>query len=78
MASAWAGIHAPVSPDLYPLLSVLLITGGLGTTSFFWVYEAVMKGRAKSKAEEVLLAVLSSFLLGFGSLFLLLWCGVFV
>jgi len=56
---------------------VILSVVGIFFLAWFFIYE-VTTGRKKDVVKEGLLALLASFFLGFGTLFLLLWTGVFV
>jgi len=69
--------YSPISPIIYPQLAVILSVVGIFFLAWFFIYE-VTTGRKKDVVKEGLLALLASFFLGFGTLFLLLWTGVFV
>jgi len=71
-----------VSSSLFPHLAVLLSLVGLFFLSWFFIYEVTSgsEGTAikKNLTKELGLALAASIFLGFGTLFLLLWTGVFV
>eukprot|EP00873_Tetraselmis_striata_P023083 jgi/Tetstr1/443347/TSEL_031362.t1 len=69
---------SPVPPALYPLLSFLLLAAGLASTAAFFVYQATKTKYSRSMFQELALGGVSSLLLGWGLLFLLLSCGVYL
>ncbi|GJP67469.1 hypothetical protein CLOP_g24289 [Closterium sp. NIES-67] len=71
-------LTSPVPQSLYPLLAVTLVTAGLIATGAFFVYEATVSKFSRSLPRELLLSAIASVLLGFGTLFLFLWTGVYV
>ena len=68
----------PVPTALYPTLATVLLTSGIASTGGFFLYEVTKSRHSRSIKQEVVLAALSSVLLGLGCLFLLLWTGVYV
>jgi len=77
--------YAPVNPSYFIPLWVTLIALGIAMMGWFFIYEVgaskpgrLVKVRGRSFLTELTLAGLSSILLGFGVLFLLLWAGVWV
>jgi Gpi18-like mannosyltransferase len=71
-------VHSPVPMGLYPLLATVLLTTGIASTAAFFLYQVTTTRYSRKIAHEVALGGLSSVALGLGSLFLLLWVGVFV
>ncbi|XP_056176721.1 uncharacterized protein LOC115670933 isoform X1 [Syzygium oleosum] len=71
-------ITSPVPISWYPTLSVLMLAIGLVIAASFFVYEATSSRRNRSLAKELFTGAVASIFLGFGSLFLLLSCGVYV
>eukprot|EP00897_Mesotaenium_endlicherianum_P001421 jgi/Mesen1/1306/ME000013S00799 len=71
-------ISSPVSQSLYPLLAVLFLVIGLVATAAFFVYEVTTSKFSRSLGQELLTGGIASVFLGFGTLFLLLWTGVYV
>ena len=69
---------SPVAIAMYPTLATMLLTSGLAATGSFFLYEVTKTRHSRSIKQEVLLAGVSSVLLGLGCLFLLLWTGVYV
>lgn len=67
----------PVSPDSFLSLWIALITLGVAATGSFFVYEAKPR-KQRSIVTEFVLAAVAALLLGFGSMFLLLWFGVWL
>ncbi|CAM9888192.1 unnamed protein product, partial [Chrysoparadoxa australica] len=55
-----------------------LVAVGLVFLSWFFIYETNSTSAKRSLATEVPLAAVSSFTLGFGTLFCLLWAGLYV
>ncbi|BBN17128.1 transmembrane protein 258 [Marchantia polymorpha subsp. ruderalis] len=78
MASAVIPIGSPVSESFYPILAVFLLTVGLVSTASFFIYEVTTSKFNRSLGREIATGGLASLFLGFGSLFLLLWTGVYV
>ncbi|XP_024381046.1 uncharacterized protein [Physcomitrium patens] len=71
-------LFSPVSEPLHPLLAVLLITIGLLVMASFFIYEVTSTKFSRSLGYEFATGGLASVFLGFGTLFLLLWTGVYV
>ncbi|KAI3424421.1 hypothetical protein D9Q98_009973 [Chlorella vulgaris] len=70
-------VSGPVPPHLLPPLTVILLSLGAVTSTLFYVREQ-LGGRRVSLAQEAMLAAAAAGSLGFGTLFLLLWCGVYL
>jgi len=71
--------YSPISPALYPQLAILLSFIGVVFLSWFFIYEVTSGSiRKRNSVKEATLALLASLFLGFGTLFLLLWTGVYV
>ncbi|KAL7258179.1 hypothetical protein ACSBR1_004322 [Camellia fascicularis] len=71
-------ISSPVPVAWYPTLSVLMLSIGLVITAAFFIYEATSSRKNRCLAKELTTGAVASVFLGFGSLFLLLACGVYV
>lgn len=71
-------LYPPISQRLYPTLAIASISAGLALSAIFFVYEITKTKHTRKLAQEAVLAGVSSVLLGFGTLFLLLWTGVYV
>ncbi|KAF2553345.1 hypothetical protein F2Q68_00037602 [Brassica cretica] len=71
-------ITSPIPVAMYPTLSVVTLAIGLVITAFFFIYEATSSRKNRSLGKELAAAAVASVFLGFGSLFLLLACGVYV
>mmetsp|Transcript_27895 Transcript_27895/g.78855 ORF Transcript_27895/g.78855 Transcript_27895/m.78855 type:complete len:94 (+) Transcript_27895:173-454(+) len=69
---------SPIPNALYPTLAALLIMSGLCSTALFVVYQATKTKYSKSVWHEVAIGGVSSVLLGWGVLFLLLATGVYI
>lgn len=66
----------PLVPEaLIPLLAMLALASGALSLAAFSVAEAVDSSR---RGRELALGFASSLCLGFGTVFLLLWCGAFL
>ncbi|RDX79225.1 Receptor-like serine/threonine-protein kinase ALE2, partial [Mucuna pruriens] len=76
--SAPKPITSPVPDSWYPTLSALTLAIGLVLTASFFIYEATTSRRSRSLGQELATGAVASTFLGFGSLFLLLACGVYV
>lgn len=71
-------VESPVPVALYPQLATILLLLGLCVTGSFFLYEVTKTRLNRSLFTEVMLAGVSSVFLGLGTLFLLLWTGVYV
>lgn len=76
-SDAWQPVYPPVDEALHPIFTVALLAGGFTSVAMFTLLEAGADGK-KHIAEAAVLALMGSVLLGFGTLFLLLWCGVYI
>ncbi|KAL6743752.1 hypothetical protein Aduo_016759 [Ancylostoma duodenale] len=68
----------PVNPAHFPQLTISLCGLGLFFMAWFLVYEVTSNKYTRNIAKELLIAIIAAFFLGFGSLFLLLWVGIYV
>lgn len=71
-------VHSPVPMGMYPLLATLLLTAGIASTAAFFLYEVTTTRYSRKVLQEAALGGAASVALGLGSLFLLLWVGVYV
>jgi len=70
---------SPVPVALYPILALIFMLTGIVGALYFFLYETTSSVSArKNLFKEILISLVSSVLLGFGTLFLLLWVGVYV
>ncbi|CAB4069528.1 Transmembrane protein 258 [Lepeophtheirus salmonis] len=69
---------SPVNPAIYPHLSLVLLGIGLFFTAWFFVYEVTSTKFTREPIKEVLISVIASLFMGLGTLFLLLWIGIYV
>ncbi|OQR75753.1 UPF0197 transmembrane protein C11orf10-like [Tropilaelaps mercedesae] len=69
---------SPVSPTVYPHLSLVLMTVGLFFTGWFFVYEVTSTKYTRQLYKELSIAVFAATFLGFGILFLLLLVGIWI
>jgi hypothetical protein len=83
---------SPINPAVFPHLALVLLGIGLFFTAWFFVYEVsfnlvpsfiltVQVTSTKFTREltkEVMISAVASLFMGFGSLFLLLWVGIYV
>jgi len=64
---------------LYPYLAIIFMVCGIIGALFFFLYETTSpSGARKSLIKEIIISLVSSVLLGFGTLFVLLTVGVYV
>ncbi|CAI5452613.1 unnamed protein product [Caenorhabditis angaria] len=70
--------HAPVHFSSFPHLTITLCGIGLLLIAYFTVAQVTATKASRSLVKDVTVATLASFFLGFGSLFLLLWVGIYV
>lgn len=75
---AGAPVHPPVPQGLYPLLATVLLSAGLVASAAFFLYQVTTTRYSRKILQEVALGGAASISLGLGTLFLLLWVGVYV
>ncbi|VDK76907.1 unnamed protein product [Litomosoides sigmodontis] len=68
----------PVNPSLYSQLAVLLLSIGLFFMAWFFVYEVTSTKFTRVLVKELLISSVAALFLGFGSVFLMLWTGIYV
>uniref|UniRef100_A0A8R1Y5J9 Dolichyl-diphosphooligosaccharide-protein glycosyltransferase subunit TMEM258 n=1 Tax=Onchocerca volvulus TaxID=6282 RepID=A0A8R1Y5J9_ONCVO len=68
----------PVNPSLYSQLAVLLLAIGLFFMAWFFVYEVTSTKFTRVLIKELLISSVAALFLGFGSIFLMLWTGIYV
>ncbi|VDQ01319.1 unnamed protein product [Trichobilharzia regenti] len=68
----------PINPATYSILSVLLLAIGAFFMAWFSVYELTTNKFSRALLKEALLSLVASVFLGCGTLFLLLWVGIYV
>lgn len=69
---------SPINPSVYPHLSVVLLAIGLFFTAWFFVYEVTSTKFTREILKEILISIIASIFMGLGTLFLLLWVGIYV
>ena len=69
---------SPVNPAIYPHLALVLLAIGLFFTAWFFVYEVTSTKFTRELIKEVSISIVASIFMGFGSLFLILWVGIYV
>lgn len=77
-AEKLSDVSSPVPVELYPFLTTVLLAAGLLCTGAFFLYEVSKTRATRSLKQEVALGLGASGFLGLGTLFLLLWTGVYV
>merc|ERR1712190_685400 len=76
--SAMQRYVSPVNPSAYPQLSVVLLAIGLFFTAWFFVYEVTSTKFTRELVKEILISLVASVFMGLGTMFLLLWVGIYV
>lgn len=71
-------VHTPVPMALYGTLATVMVGTGLVMSAFLCVYQATTTQYSRQLPRELAMAGATSVLLGLGTLFTLLWTGVFV
>ena len=69
---------SPINPNIYPHLAVILLAIGLFFTAWFFVYEVTSTKFTRELFKEVIISLIASVFMGMGTLFLLLWVGIYV
>lgn len=70
--------ESPISQSLFPHLTVFLVGLGLIFTAWFFVYAVTGTKKTRNIFKELLIAASASAFLGTGTVFLLLWVGIYV
>jgi len=73
-----APVDSPVPMAMYPLLATVLLIAGMASTAAFFLYQVTTTRYSRKIINELVLGGAASVTLGLGTLFLLLWVGVFV
>merc|ERR1712156_691076 len=69
---------SPVNPAVYPHLTLVLLGIGIFFTAWFFVYEVTSTKYTRDIYKELLVALFAALFMGFGTVFLLLWVGIYV
>ncbi|TGZ67927.1 hypothetical protein CRM22_004527 [Opisthorchis felineus] len=69
---------SPINPAAYPTLAVTLLTIGTFFIAWFSAYELTANKYSRKLVKELLLSGMSAIFMGAGTLFLLLWVGIYV
>ena len=67
-----------VNPAVYPQLGLILFLIGLFFTAWFFVYEVTSTKYTRVLLKELAISLVASVFMGTGSLFLILWVGIYV
>jgi len=70
--------ESPISHAFFPHLTIAFLLVGLGFTAWLFVYGVTNTKKARRFLKELFLAAIASCFLGFGTLFLMLWVGIYV
>jgi len=68
----------PVNPAVYPQLTIVLLGIGLFFMAWFFVYEVTSTKYTRALIKELLVSAVAAVFLGFGTVFLMLWVGIYV
>ncbi|KAL3101426.1 hypothetical protein niasHT_025408 [Heterodera trifolii] len=68
----------PVGHALFPHLTTVLLSIGLIFTAWFFVHGVTSTKKTRNLIKELFIGTLASVFLGFGTLFLMLWVGIYV
>uniref|UniRef100_A0A914GNX8 Dolichyl-diphosphooligosaccharide-protein glycosyltransferase subunit TMEM258 n=1 Tax=Globodera rostochiensis TaxID=31243 RepID=A0A914GNX8_GLORO len=68
----------PVSQALFPHLTIVLLAIGLVFTAWFFVHAVTSTMKTRNLFKELFIGTLASSFLGFGTVFLMLWVGIYV
>lgn len=69
---------SPLPVVMYPTLATVLLAVGIIASALFCLYQVTTTRHSRKLQHEALLGLAASVSLGLGSLFLLLWTGVYV
>ena len=68
----------PVNPALYPHITLILLIIGIFFTAWFFVYEVTATKYTRDLSKELIVALFAAVFMGFGTVFLLLWVGIYI
>uniref|UniRef100_A0A914WWQ0 Dolichyl-diphosphooligosaccharide-protein glycosyltransferase subunit TMEM258 n=1 Tax=Plectus sambesii TaxID=2011161 RepID=A0A914WWQ0_9BILA len=68
----------PVNPAVYPHLTVVLLGIGLFFMAWFFVYEVTSTKYTRTLVKELMVAAVAAVFMGFGTVFLMLWVGIYI
>lgn len=69
---------SPINPAVFPHLALVLLGIGIFFTAWFFVYEVTSTKFTRELTKELMISAVASLFMGFGTLFLLLWVGIYV
>jgi len=69
---------SPINPAVFPHLTLVLLGIGIFFTAWFFVYEVTSTKYTREVMKELMISAVASLFMGFGTLFLLLWVGIYV
>ena len=78
LESLGARYISPINPITYPHLALILLSIGLFFTAWFFVYEVTSTKYTRALVKEIMISSVASIFMGLGSLFLILWVGIYV
>ena len=76
--SIGARFISPINPATYPHLALILLLIGLFFTAWFFVYEVTSTKYTRVLMKEITISVVASIFMGLGTLFMILWVGIYV
>ncbi|OQV26039.1 hypothetical protein BV898_00169 [Hypsibius exemplaris] len=76
--STYSRYSGPVDASIIPLMSYLLLGAGLFFMAYFFVYEVTSTKTSRELKKELLVAFLAAVFLGVGTIFTLLFVGIYV
>jgi len=69
---------SPINPATYPHLALVLLLIGLFFTAWFFVYEVTSTKYTRLIMKEMMISIAASTFMGLGTLFMILWVGIYV
>jgi hypothetical protein len=69
---------SPINPGVFPHMCLVLLGIGLFFTAWFFVYEVTSTKFTRELKKEFMISSVASVFMGFGTLFLLLWVGIYI
>jgi len=69
---------SPINPATYPHLALILLLIGLFFTAWFFVYEVTSTKYTRALMKELMISLAASTFMGLGTLFMILWVGIYV
>ncbi|KAI6186615.1 hypothetical protein M3Y98_00151900 [Aphelenchoides besseyi] len=76
--SKLSAYESPIPVSLYPQVTFVLFALGLLFSSWFFISEVTATAKTRNLLKELLTGALAALFLGFATVFLFLWVGIYI